>query len=377
MKKMKTNYLFILLFILLFACHPEKTGSEVNTGEMPSTLSLSPAQLKSAGISTDTLKQAIISRYIKASGRVEAPPQNYISVSAPLGGFLRSTDLLPGMKVKKGSVLAWMEDQQYIQLQEQYLLIKSELLMSEKDFVRQKELNVDKTASDKSLEQAQASLEGKKALYAGLREKLKMAGIQPDQLTAVNLSRAAPLLSPIDGYVAKINVNVGKYVQPQDALFELVNPEDIHLALTIFEKDIAGLKEGQKVSAWTNNGIRRYDCEIILLGRNIGADHSIDVHCHFINYDHSLLPGMFMNAEIATSATMAYVLPQEAVTEYAGKSYVFVAETSSNFRMQEITAGSASDGNVIIKNAESLLAKQIVVKGAYSLLMLAKNVSDE
>ena len=249
--------------------------------------------------------------------------------------------------------------------------------MSEKDFVRQKELNLDKTASDKSFEQAQASLEGKKALYAGLREKLKMAGIQPDQLTAVNLSRAAPLLSPIDGYVAKINVNVGKYVQPQDALFELVNPEDIHLALTIFEKDIAGLKEGQKVSAWTNNGIRRYDCEIILLGRNIGADHSIDVHCHFINYDHSLLPGMFMNAEIATSATMAYVLPQEAVTEYAGKSYVFVAETSSNFRMQEITTGYASEGNVIVKNAESLLAKQIVVKGAYSLLMLAKNVSDE
>lgn len=377
MKKMKIHYLFILLIILLFACHPEKTGSEVNTGEMPSTFSLSPAQLKSAGISTDTLKQAIISRYIKASGRVEAPPQNYISVSAPLGGFLRSTDLLPGMKVKKGSVLAWMEDQQYIQLQEQYLLIKSELLMSEKDFVRQKELNADKTASDKSLEQAQASLEGKKALYAGLREKLKMAGIQPDQLTAVNLSRAAPLLSPIDGYVAKINVNVGKYVQPQDALFELVNPEDIHLALTIFEKDIDGLKEGQKVSAWANNGTRRYDCEIILLGRNVGADQSIDVHCHFINYDHSLLPGMFMNAEIATSATLAYVLPEDAVAEYAGKSYVFVAETPGNFRMQEIISGSASDGNVIIKNAESLLAKQIVVKGAYSLLMLAKNVSDE
>jgi cobalt-zinc-cadmium efflux system membrane fusion protein len=36
--------------------------------------------------------------------------------------------------------------------------------------------------------------------------------------------------------MCKVNVNIGKYVTPSDILFEIVNPSDIHLALTVFEK---------------------------------------------------------------------------------------------------------------------------------------------
>jgi cobalt-zinc-cadmium efflux system membrane fusion protein len=46
------------------------------------------------------------------------------------------------------------------------------------------------------------------------------------------------MYSPINGYVLKVNVNRGKYVTPSDILFEIVNPSDIHLAVTVFEKDI-------------------------------------------------------------------------------------------------------------------------------------------
>jgi multidrug resistance efflux pump len=43
-------------------------------------------------------------------------------------------------------------------------------------------------------------------------------------------------IPPIDGYVTKVNVNIGKYISPTEIMFELVNPTDIHLALKIFEK---------------------------------------------------------------------------------------------------------------------------------------------
>lgn len=42
-------------------------------------------------------------------------------------------------------------------------------------------------------------------------------------------------------------MNIGKYVAPTDVLFELVNPDDIHLALTVFEKDFDKLFIGQKL----------------------------------------------------------------------------------------------------------------------------------
>ena len=55
-----------------------------------------------------------------------------------------------------------------------------------------------------------------------------------------------------------MNVNIGKFTQPTSSFnqvkccFELINPLDIHLALTIFEKDLDKLFIGQKLVACTN-----------------------------------------------------------------------------------------------------------------------------
>ncbi|MEY5051572.1 MAG: hypothetical protein RIS78_125, partial [Bacteroidota bacterium] len=81
---------------------------------------LESAQAQKAGLALDSLRLLPLSHEILLSGQVEAPPQNLISVSMPMPGLLRSTRLLPGMKVKKGEILAYMEDPAYLQLQEDY-----------------------------------------------------------------------------------------------------------------------------------------------------------------------------------------------------------------------------------------------------------------
>lgn len=86
---------------------------------------------------------------LKVTGKIDVPPQNMVSVSVALGGYLKWTNLLPGMRIKKGDLLAIMEDQQYIQLQEEYLTAKAKLNFAEKDYNRQKELNQIKANSDK------------------------------------------------------------------------------------------------------------------------------------------------------------------------------------------------------------------------------------
>ena len=53
-----------------------------------------------------------------------------------------------------------------------------------------------------------------------------------------NISKSVTIYSPIDGYVSKVNVNIGKYLNPTDILFELINPDDIHLNLKVYEKEI-------------------------------------------------------------------------------------------------------------------------------------------
>jgi cobalt-zinc-cadmium efflux system membrane fusion protein len=71
-------------------------------------------------ISIGKISSQTISSVLKVNGIIDVPPQNMVSISVPLGGFLKSTKLLPGMHIAKGEIIASMEDQQYIQLQQEY-----------------------------------------------------------------------------------------------------------------------------------------------------------------------------------------------------------------------------------------------------------------
>jgi cobalt-zinc-cadmium efflux system membrane fusion protein len=186
------------------------------------------------------------------------------------------------------------------------------------------------------------------------------------------------LYSPIDGYVTHVNVNIGKYTQPSEVLFELVNPADIHLALTIFEKDLDDIFIGQKLIAYNNrNPEKKHICEIILVGKNLTADRNAEVHCHFEKYDETLIPGMFMNAEINLKSIDTDVLPDDAIVSFEGHQYVFAQDKTNQFTLTEVETGSNESGFTQILNASQISGKSIVVKGAYTLLMQMKNTADE
>jgi len=375
---MKT-YLVILLSILLAACGRKPADATQNAPVEASnnTVQLSEQQQKNAGIVTENARQKSISSVLKVSGRIDVPPQNMISISVPLGGYLRSTKLLPGMQVRKGEVIAVMEDQQYIQLQQDYLTGMAKLSFLENDYARQKELNAGKASSDKLLQQTEADYKSQKILVKSMQERLKLIGIDPSHLDENTLSRSIVITAPIDAFVSKVNVNIGKYVVPSEVMFELVNPSDIHLALTVFEKDLSKLHIGQKLEAYTNYDEKtRYACEIILISQNLDADRSADVHCHFEKYDKTLIPGMYMNADIQVRTDSGYVLPDEAVVLFKGKNYVFMQTAKNEFKMEEVRPGISANGYTEITALPDRTARYIT-KGAYTALMSLKNRAED
>jgi len=198
--------------------------------------------------------------------------------------------------------------------------------------------------------------------------------VNPQTLTEDNLSKSVSILSPINGFVSKVNVNIGKYVNPADILFELVNPTDIHLNLTVFEKDIALLSIGQKLVAYTNHEPdKKHICEIILISKDLSPDRTTEVHCHFKNYDKNLLPGMYMNADVEVKSNNVYAVAEDAVVNFEGKTFAFTVAGNNQFAMTEVQTGIKENGFVEIKNSNALLDKQIVTKNAYTLLMASKN----
>ncbi len=367
------------LSVLLFACGNETKKGITNIEPTPeNVVTLTSEQYKNAGIETGKLSTKSISSLLKVNGKIDVPPQSMVSISVPLGGYLKSTKLLAGMHIKKGEVLAVMEDAQYIQLQQDYLTAKAQFALTESEYNRQKELNQSKATSDKVFEQSKANYQTQLVLIKSLEEKLKLIGLNPKKLTANTISNSINIYSPITGFVSAVNVNIGKYVNPSDVLFELVNPNDIHLTLAVFEKDINKLSIGQKLLAYTNtNPDKKYGCEIILISKNLSNQNSAEVHCHFEQYDKSLLPGMFMNAEIELSGNNTIALPSEAIVSFENKNYVFTEQGNKQFEMTEVQIGNAENGFTEIFRNENLTNQTFVTKGAYNLLMALKNKSDD
>lgn len=374
---MKNILITIIAVLFLPSCGNKKSEEEITEPETVENITtLTDAQIKNAGIQTGKIEQKEISATLKLNGKIDVPPQNLVSISVPMGGYLKSTKLLEGMFVNKGQVLCVVEDQQYIQLQEDYLLAKAKIGYAKAEFERQRELNQSKASSDKVYQQAQAEYNSLSVMVQSYGEKLKFAGINPNNVSVKTISKSINVYSPISGYISKVNVNTGKYVNPSDILFEIVNPTDIHLALTVFEKDINKLAIGQSLVAYTNTDPdKKYTCKIILIGKDFSENRSTEMHCHFTKYDKTLLPGMYMNAEVELKIQHSNVLPSDAIVNFENKNYVFVAKLNKQFEMKEVAIGNSENGFTEIVS-DDLTSVTLVIKGAYSLLMKMKNVEE-
>ncbi|MBG9377322.1 efflux RND transporter periplasmic adaptor subunit [Panacibacter sp. DH6] len=341
---------------------------------------LDSIQLKNAGIVTGQPQVQDIHNTIRVNGTVDVPPQSLVSVSFPLGGYLKATSLLPGYPVHKGQVIATMEDQSYVQLQQDYLTAKARMEYLSADVERQKELSDADATSRKNYQLVASDFKTQQAIIRSLEEKLRIININPQTLTVNSMSRMVPVYSPINGYVTQVNVNIGKYVNPSDVMFELVNPDDIHAAITVFEKDITVFRKGmQGKVALTDKPGEWFDVEVILVTKNIDESRAGLVHCHFENPRHDLLPGMFLTGVFEIDGKAATVVPEEAVVRYMGKQYVFIAEDFNRFLLTEVQTGVTENGFVELLQSPQTdwIRTNIVNKGAYTLLGVLKNKMED
>src|SRR5207244_1223012 len=176
--------------------------------------------------------------------------------------------------------------------------------------------------------------------------------------------------------VKSVNVNTGKFVSPTDALFELVNTDDIHLALNVYEKDISSVQPGQKIIfTLPNKDSVPHEGKVILVSKSINADKTVTVHAHIDKDMPSLLFGMYVKAQILTGSKSVTALPEQAVLNADGKDLVFIQLSSNKYKMLEVQRGYNSEGFTQITLPEGLEKAQFVTKGAY--LLLSKLKSEE
>lgn len=376
---MKTYIITIFGLLLLVSCNSDKKNQEKETVQkQENTIQLSNEQIKNAGLVVGNPEERTVKGILQLQGTVTVPPKSVVSVSIPLGGYIKKTDLMAGMHVRKGQLLAVVEDMQYIQLQQDYLTAKEKFQLAKSEYDRQKELNAKKASSDKLYEQTATEMQTQRIYMSSLAQKLSLLGINVKTLSASNISKTVSIVSPINGVVSKVNVNVGKYIAPTDMLFELMEMSDIVLVMNAFEKDVHLLSVGQTVSAFTNaNPSKKFPAKIAYINRSLNDDRAAEVICKVNQYDSALIPGLFINAEAEFENEKAITVPEDAVVRWQGKFFVFALSGNNQYKMAAVEPGTTTDGFRQIKSSAIDKSSKIVIKNAYTLLMTFMNGGDE
>lgn len=369
------NIYIVLILALTIACQSKKEEATTATVVKENVVELTKNQLDNSKIKIGTLTNTSLSSTIKVNGKITLAPNAMASVSMPLGGYIKNIKVMPGMVIRKGQVLAVIEDQSYVQIQQDYLTTKQQLAYASKDFARQKELNSSQAVSEKNFQLAESEFAKQRITLKSLEEKLKLIHINPASLTANTISKSVSIYAPISGMVTKIDVNIGKYVNATDMLFQIMDNQSMYAKLNVFEKDAANLAIGQKIKVYTNTQPDVfYETKIEFVNKSYSDENAIEVYAKISNSTKKLIPGNYINATIQIDNNNAFVLSNDAIVDFEDKKFVFIQDAiKKSFSMQEVQIGIVTDKVSEIRNYESLQNKNLVISDAYTLLMVLKN----
>lgn len=330
---------------------------------------LTQEQYDLTGLETTKLKKQNMGSAVHVSGQIAVPPLGFASVYAPLGGFVKKGDLLPGDFVKKGQTLAILEHQEYIKIQESFLQTSAEKEFLTQEYNRQKELQTSDLSSVKRLQESKLKKQMIESKYQSLKEQLNIIGISTKQLQNNGIQKQITIKSPISGYITENNIHLGMYVSAQDQLYGIVDKADMHAELQVYSADLWNVKVGMPFEFTIAGANETFRGEIALIGETVDQEtKTVDIHGEIKANQTQLKPGMYINAKIFTGEKLTYVVPNSAIFEKEDKNYIFRRISILEYEILEVKLGKSNDNFTEIEYIQnSNFDIDIVTKGIYQL----------
>lgn len=273
-----------------------------------------------------------------------------VTLSSQTEGQLQGISADLGDHVDKDQLLAKIED---AQLRARLREADAHLAKARADEQRGRQLASTKVISDQE--------------YETMKTSVAVAEAQRDTL-AVSL-QYADVRSPLSGSVAKRLVSAGEYVRPGTPLFTVVADDKVKLRGDVPERYAPELKSGQTVRVRVDAFPEREFPGVLsrISPASNRENRSIAVEVLVDNGARELKPGFFANAAIVTrNDDKAIMVPQEAITTFAGVTKVFVIDANVAHERQVRPGTRAADG--LVEIVEGLQANEVVATSGITKL---------
>ncbi|MDT0643646.1 efflux RND transporter periplasmic adaptor subunit [Zunongwangia sp. F363] len=219
--------------------------------------------------------------------------------------------------------------------------------------------------------------ENQPALYRAVRNKLKLWKLSDTQIDAIENSGSVkenfPVYATVGGTVTQKMVQEGDYVEQGQPLYEIADLNNVWAVFDVYENQLSGLEEGQKITITTNAfPDRQFESEISFVNPLLNTStRTVKIRAELENEKGKLKPGMFVKGrlEVEQAANSANItIPKSAVLWTGERSLVYVKTNPKKpvFEMREVQLGRQLGNNYEVLqglNAE----EEIVVNGTFTV----------
>lgn len=367
---MKTN--LITLFVLSLIILSCKSKSEQTVAVDPSLLEITKAQFESEKMEFGEASLYPFANMVYFTGSIIPNASGQAQISLPLPGKIDKIYFRPGQVIGKGSVMFEVSGNEFIDLQKDFAESSAVLQKLKSDYNRAKELYEQDIATQKDFTFAQSNYYAQNARQSAL--KIKLEGMELDVLKIEKgeFYSSYPVKTPITGFIASIDVKIGQYIEPQHKIAEIIDSKSFQLKLTIFERNIGSVKQGQKVSFYINgNKGVKYNATINSVGKIIMQDSkSIECFASIENSGNLNIAGnQFVEGEIYSDLDSVLSVPETAIVNSENESYLLFFEKEENdkyyFKKIKVSLGRKTDN--MVELTDKLPSARILIKGVYNI----------
>ncbi|MFB9864126.1 efflux RND transporter periplasmic adaptor subunit [Rufibacter immobilis] len=244
---------------------------------------------------------------LSVTGSIEANEQ--VEIRAQVSGQVRSITFSEGGNVRKGQVLAKIDDSE----------LRAQLAQAQ----TRQSLTAENERRARLLLQKEAI---SREEYDVARAELKTAQAQI-QLVQAQLAKTS-IVAPFSGKVGLRAISVGAFLTPETVVTNLVSTNPVKITFAVPEKYASQVKVNTELTFTVAGSSDKFTAKVYAIEPNIAAaTRTLQLRARADNPNGVLLPGSFANIQLPlTVIPDALLIPTQAVVPVQNGKKVFITE---------------------------------------------------
>lgn len=334
----------------------DQHGHEYEDEHDEDIVRMSPEVMREFGIEIAQAGPGTISQVIELPGEVVFNADRIAHVTPTVAGIVQKVHQSVGQRVQAGQVMAVLNSRELAAARSVYLAAHARLELTRENLDRDQRLFEQKVGSERAVIESRQAMREAQITLNQAENALHALGYAHAQIQRIDsLDEAAfntyELTAPLDGIVTQRHLTVGEVVDPADneAPFVVADLSTVWVNLTIYQRDLAHVKPGQRVDIHFGHDIPDTEAEIAFVSPSVDqTTRTATARLVLDNPRGDWRPGLFVTGQVRLAEVPAeVVVPRSTVIQVEGRDAVFV-QTEEGFEPHPVKIGRRGPAHVQI-----------------------------